>query len=138
VVRAADTLLDAARVMQAHHAGCVVVLEQTARGRVPVSPLTDHDIGVAVVAKRVDASAARVSESITRGVPTTPGMMGVAEAISVMRGQGLRRVQVVNGAGAPAGIVALDDTIDLLAEKSRGLFLVIAGARSGEVATRPV
>lgn len=137
VVLAGETVLDAARVMRAQHAGCVVVVEQTAQGQVPVGLLTDRDIVVAVVAKEVDAAAVRVSEVSTRGVLTIPEAMGVAEAISVMRRHGVRRLPVVDGAGALVGIVAVDDMIDLLAEELRGLSQVIARERSGEVAARP-
>jgi len=92
---------------------------------------------VAVAAKAVDAVAVRVSEVITRGVLTIPEAMGVAEAISVMRRQGVRRLPAVDGAGTLVGIAAVDDRIDLLAEVLHGLSQVIARERSGEVAARP-
>jgi CBS domain-containing protein len=137
VVRAEETVLDAARVMRTLHAGCVVVVELGTQGPVPVGLLTDRDIVLAVVAKEVDPSAVRVSEVITRGVVTIPESTGVVEAISVMRGHGVRRLPVVDSSGGLVGLVAVDDMIDLLAEELRGLSQVIAREQSGEVATRP-
>ena len=137
VVRAEETVLDAARVMRTHHVGCVAVVELGTQGPVPVGLLTDRDIVLAVVAKEVDPSAVRVSEVITRGVVVIPESTGVAEAISVMRSHGVRRLPVVDSSGALVGLVAVDDMIDLLAEELHGLSQVIAREQSGEVATRP-
>ena len=40
---------DAARLMHQQHVGCLVVVEETKAGRVPVGMLTDRDIVTAAV-----------------------------------------------------------------------------------------
>jgi CBS domain-containing protein len=104
--------------MREHHVGCVVVTEETAKGRSPVGMLTDRDLVVGLVA--VDVSyleRAVVRDLMQRRVISVDVNDSLYQVVRVMRSYGVRRVPVVNGDGVLQGIIALDDLIDHMAEE---------------------
>jgi len=111
------SILDAARLMRDHHVGCLVVVETRGESVEPVGIVTDRDIVLEVIAEGVDLN------TVTTGDIMTFALLKVAEADSVfdtaqrMRARGVRRVPVVSAAGALAGIIALDDILQLLSEE---------------------
>src|SRR3990172_12628772 len=64
------SLTDAARLMREHHVGSLVVVDETAQGRVPVGMLTDRDIVVAAVAGGGGPPAGGRGGGEPRGRPT--------------------------------------------------------------------
>ena len=118
VIVTRDTgLAEAARLMREHHVGSLVVVLERAGKRVPVGILTDRDIVVAVVAKALDARALTVGEAMSAGLHVVREQDGLAEVLRAMREHGVRRMPVVAADGALAGILTVDDLVELVAEE---------------------
>jgi CBS-domain-containing membrane protein len=131
-------LAEAARLMRDHHVGSLVVGDETTGGRVPVGMLTDRDIAVAVVAKDVDPRTLRVGEIMSGEPLTVREQDGVLDALRLMRTHGVRRVPVTDAKGKLAGILALDDVLEAVAEQLGDLARAIASERAHEARARPV
>lgn len=110
-------LVEAARLMREHHVGSLVVIADRASDRIPIGLITDRDIVVAAMAKEVDPKTLTVGDVMSAGVLVVREQDGLTDALRVMREKGVRRVPVVTRSGALAGILALDDVLELVAEE---------------------
>lgn len=128
---------DAARLMRTHHVGCLVVVEDTALGRVPVGLLTDRDIVTAVVARDVDPRTLRVEDMMSSHPVTVLEVDSLLDALAAMQRAGVRRVPVVDPQGVLQGVLSLDDVIELVGEQLHRLVQVLASARRIEPLRRP-
>ncbi len=108
-------VIDAAARMREEHVGDLIVVEERAGHRIPVGILTDRDIVIAVVAKRVATSAVTVGDAMSAQLLTVHQDNGVEHALREMRRAGVRRAPVVDGSGALIGVLSIDDVIDHLA-----------------------
>jgi len=118
VVAYRDTSLsEAARLMREHHVGSLIVVVDRAKERVPGGLLTDRDIVVAAVAKELDVRRLTVGEVMSAGVFVVREQDGLAEVLRAMREHGVRRVPVVTPSGALAGLLTIDDLLELVAEE---------------------
>lgn len=136
VVARRDTgLVEAARLMREHHVGSVVVIQEEPAGRVPVGVLTDRDIVVAAVAKEMDPAKLTVGDVMSAGALVLREQDGVADALRVMRQKGVRRLPVVKNDGTLAGVLAIDDVLELVAEEMDSFVhtLRAEGAREARV-----
>ena len=109
VVRRDEPVTEAARRMREHHVGDLVVVDEKPGGRVPVGILTDRDLVIEVIAKGVDL-----------------------DTIKIMRAKGVRRVPVVSRNKTLAGILAVDDLLDLYSEQIADLTALIAREQKRE------
>ncbi len=103
-VASTATVLDAARVMNDHKIGSVLVMYE---GRM-VGILTERDILTRVVAKQADPAATRVTEVMTRKVLTCRPNTRLNEARLVMRERRIRHLPVLEGERV-AGMVSIGD-----------------------------
>jgi CBS domain-containing protein len=110
-------LVEAARLMREHHVGSLVVVVDRLSERVPVGILTDRDIVVAVVAKEVEPRTLTAGDVATGELLTVREQDGIPDALRLMREKGVRRVPVLTHSGALAGILTIDDLLDLMAEE---------------------
>ena len=108
-------VVDAAALMREEHVGDLIVVEERAGRRVPIGILTDRDIVVAVVAKRVAVSSVTVGDAMSTELLTVHEDNGVEHALREMRRGGVRRAPVVDAAGSLIGVLSIDDVIDHLA-----------------------
>jgi CBS domain-containing protein len=60
----------------------------------------------------------------------------VLDALKIMRRRGIRRLPVLTRAGTLAGIVTIDDLLELVAEQLDDLVKAIASEQSREVRAR--
>ncbi len=126
VVIEADASIDAAvKLMRENHVGDIVVVERRGNLRIPVGMLTDRDIVVEVLAESVDPATLSVRDIMSAPVVTAPEHEELAVVIGLMRSHGVRRVPVVNAAGGLAGIMTVDDILEILAEQMNGLVSLI-------------
>lgn len=116
VIERDASILEAARLMREYHVGDVVVTEPRQGGPVPVGILTDRDIVVGLVAKEVDLKTIAVGDAMSFELLTVREDEDLLPTIEQMCSRGVRRVPVVNSAGALVGILAVDDLIELVAE----------------------
>lgn len=119
MVRADNSVEEAARLMRARNVGAVVVVADGS----PVGLLTDRDIAVEVVARGKDPAAARVGEVMKEHPTVIREDAGIFDAARIIGMKGVRRLPVVNKAGELVGIISLDDLLMLL------------GSEMGQIAT---
>jgi len=99
-----SSLADVATLMRDNNVGSVVICDA---GR-PIAMITDRDIGLAVAADGVDKGQ-KVQPYAAQPLVTGHTEMDVEEAAAVMVQNRVRRLPVLDGDGALAGIVTLDD-----------------------------
>ena len=62
---------------------------------------------------------------------------GITDALRVMREKGVRRLPVVSASGALAGILTIDDVLELVAEEMDGFVRTLRSERQRESRARP-
>jgi CBS domain-containing protein len=129
-------LVEAARLMREHHVGSLVVVVDRLSERVPVGILTDRDIVVAVVAKEVDPRSLTAGDVAAGDLVTVREKDGIPDALRLMREKGVRRVPVLTHSGALAGILTIDDLLELMAEELGAFACTIDRERVRETRAR--
>ena len=136
-IDAAQGVVDAATLMRHEHVGDLIVIESRRGASVPIGILTDRDIVVGVVAKRVAPDSVTVGDTMTRDVLTVREDASLEFALREMRRRGVRRVPVVRASGDLVGIIAADDIIQHLAMQLGRLADVIRLEQDAELRARP-
>lgn len=118
-IRRHEELSTAAWVMRERNVGCLVVVESAgnAGGWRPVGLLTDRDIVTHVIARERDPHNVVVEEAMTRHPASVSKDATVEESLRRMRSANVRRVPVVDERGRLAGILALDDIYEHMAQR---------------------
>jgi CBS domain-containing protein len=129
-------LPDAAKLMRDNHIGSLVIVDESDRGRIPVGMLTDRDIAIAVVAQALDPRTLTAGEVMSGELVTADEQDDMLDTLQRMRRRGVRRVPVLTAAGTLAGIVTLDDLLELVAEQLGDVVKAIATEQSREARTR--
>lgn len=111
------TISEAARLMRDQHVGSLIVTETTADVVQPVGIITDRDIVVEVIAEGVEVDAVTVGDIMTYALLKVHEQESVFDTAQRMRARGVRRVPVIATNGKLAGILALDDILELLSEE---------------------
>ncbi|WP_129774902.1 CBS domain-containing protein [Peristeroidobacter soli] len=109
-----EGITDAARLMREHHVGFLIVHRLGDDLRRPIGVLTDRDMVVEVLAKKIDPEALRVDDVMTRDPLVAREDEDVSDLLQAMRLNGVRRVPVVDSRGALTGVIAIDDAFDLI------------------------
>jgi len=130
-------LAEAATLMREQHVGDLIVVETRGSASVPVGILTDRDIVVSVVARRVTPESVTVADAMTRDLLTVREDASLEFALREMRRHGVRRAPVVRANGDLVGIIAADDVIQHLAEQLSHLADLIRIEQDAEQRTRP-
>jgi predicted transcriptional regulator len=130
-------VVDAAARMRDEHVGNLIVVETRAGGQLPVGILTDRDIVVGIIAKRVAPDAVTVADAMTRNLLTVREDASVEFALREMRRYGVRRAPVVRANGDLVGVIAVDDIIEHLAKQLGRLAELIRLEQDAEQRTRP-
>jgi CBS domain-containing protein len=137
VAQRVTTLVEAARLMREHHVGCLVVVEESSAGQVPVGVITDRDLVTAVLARDVDVRALRVDD-VASGEPVViREQASLPDALALMQAKGVRRVIVTDEAGLLQGVLALDDVIEAAAEQMQAIAKALTSGRPREAQRRP-
>ena len=127
---------DAARLMRECHVGDVVIVEERNGKRVPTGVVTDRDIVVEVVALDVPLDSLEIGDIKSQELIVIRESDDVFEARELMQRHGIRRVPVVDKYGALAGIVTLDDLLEILTEEIGSMTKLISREQSRETNAR--
>jgi CBS domain-containing protein len=111
-----ETIGAAARRMAEYDVGTIVVLEGDRHRAVGI--LTDRDIAIRGVARKVDPEATPVSALMTAPVQSIGEHTPIEQALSRMAIAGARRLVVTDEADRVVGILSLDDVLDLLVQET--------------------
>lgn len=121
-------IVAASRLMRDQHVGFLSVYRQGDEVHRPVGVLTDRDIVLQVTAAGRDPRATKVHDVMTRQPLIANESDELRDILQVMRLAGIRRVPIVDAHGAPVGIIAIDDAIELIT----GLLCDISGSIGSE------
>ena len=127
-----STIFEVAQLMRLHHVGDVVIVDDREEGRVPVGIITDRDLVVELLADGVDLDAVTAGDVMSYELVTARTDDSIWETLKRMRGQGVRRIPVINDQGGLEGILSLDDILELLADELSMLAKVPTCAQTRE------
>jgi CBS domain-containing protein len=113
-----ETVRAAGNRMAARNVGTLVILDQTGR---PAGVVTDRDLAIRVVGMGRDPGLVTVGEVMSRDPATVGEESPIEEALECMRCHGVRRIPVVRSDGSLAGILSIDDVLELLIEEFRSM-----------------
>ena len=116
----------AARLMREHHVGDVLVVEERNGQRVPVGIVTDRDLVIEILATDSDPDQFRVADIMTGELLTAREGDDTMATLQRMRNAGVRRMPVVNSDGGLAGIITVDDYINVFAEQMEDLVRLVS------------
>lgn len=110
-VPSTKTVHDVAAIMRERHVGAVLIVDKDR----PVGIVTDRDIVLRSVADARDAKTTPVTDVMSTGLTVVRREDKLDDAVSAIRSAGVRRVPIVDAAGAAVGMVTLDDLVVLMA-----------------------
>ncbi len=125
-----------ARLMRQHHVGCLVVVEDGSDPPTPVGMVTDRDLVVEIMAENVPVERLGIGDVMSNELASAREDEGVWDVIQRMRAKGVRRMPVMDLGGGLAGIVTMDDMVELLAEELSDLARLMHRERHREQETR--
>lgn len=131
-----SSIENAAKLMRDNHVGDVIVTEHKNNKHFPVGILTDRDIVIEILAEDVNTDDITVKDVMSGELISAYEDDHVIETIERMRNKGVRRIPVVNRDGGLEGILAVDDTIELVAELLTDLVKLFKHEFNREVKTR--
>lgn len=133
-----ESVVEAARRMRQGHVGDLVVVSGGPQACVPIAMLTDRDIVIEVVAQAPEAlQTLLIGDVALRPAVTIREDADVAEAIALMRREGVRRLPVVDTHGRLIGLVSRDDLLELVADELRLLVRIVGRGEAFEREERP-
>jgi CBS domain-containing protein len=137
VITTADTeILEAAKLMRAHHVGDLVVVEQRGEATVPIGIVTDRDLVIEVLAQEIEPKAITVGDVMSGELVTARAGDDLWSVLNRMRQLGIRRLPVVGEGGELVGILTLDDVLELLSEGLMDLVKLIKRELTEEASNR--
>ena len=113
------TLAMAAREMEAHNVGSLVVIDEN---QMIMGIVTDRDLAMALGSGHDGSSMVKMVMSAN--VVTIPDHATLDEAAAAMDSRGVRRLPVADEMGHPIGIICLDDLFRYLTQET----ITLAGA----------
>jgi CBS domain-containing protein len=126
----------AAKLMRQYHIGDVIVTREEQGRRVPLGIVTDRDIVLGVVATELSPGTLTVGDIMGQELVTAGETEDVFDAVQRMRNKGVRRIPIVQPDGSLAGILSIDDVIEILAEEMNQLARLISREQLHEQETR--
>lgn len=136
-IGADEGVAEAAARMREEHVGNLIVVSRRGTVHVPIGILTDRDIVVAVLAKRVPPDSVTVGDAMSRNLVTVRQDDELEGALREMRKHGVRRAPVVGPSGELVGVLAVDDVIQHLATQFGRLADLIRQEQDAEFRARP-
>ncbi len=112
---------EAIEVMRSYDVHDVIVVENKEGKPFPLGILSCHDIVMKAFSKKATARDLLVRDIMTSHPVTCEEDLGINETISLMQKNDIKRLPVVDTAGALVGIVTASDLFGILSEEFSGL-----------------
>ena len=136
IIRANESVVEAARLMKKYHVGCLVVVEERGTDRVPIALVTDRDLVIKGMAEASsDLETMKVNEVMSQGVTTARDTEKMYDVRKKMRARGVRRIPVVDAAECLQGIIAFDDMVERMAQELSDLAQLVSREQQRESET---
>ncbi|MCW5593817.1 MAG: CBS domain-containing protein [Burkholderiales bacterium] len=126
---------EAAKLMRENHVGSLVVSKNT-YGRKPLGIVTDRDMVVEVMAADLDYRTLTVGEIMGDKLVIAKEADDSLDTLKLMRASGVRRIPVVTEKGDLAGIVTVDDLLEIVAEELEDIVHAIGNEQHKETKRR--
>ena len=136
VVEPETTALVVAQTMRRDHVGALVVVDALDKTR-PVGIVTDRDLVPDLMAEDLGAAVFTAGDIMSVDLVLARPDMDAMDAAQLMSTHGLRRLVITDDEGHLAGLVTLEDVLDLLARELLSLSASLANARQREQRQRP-
>ena len=135
VVEPETTALVAAQLMRRHHIGALVVVDAQEKNR-PVGIVTDRDLVLELMAEGLDPAVFTAGDIMSLNLVLARPDMDAMDAVKLMEAHQLRRLVMADEAGRLAGIVTLEDILEVLSRELADLAAGLAEARDRETGQR--
>ena len=132
-----ETVLAAAKLMRQNHVGAIIVVDKRDDCLVPVGIVTDRDLVMEVLATELDQKTVTVGDIMAPDLFTVKENTETFEAIQFMRSKTIRRLPIVNEAGALVNLLTLDDVLELLSNEMLDLSKLVRYEKKKEIRHRP-
>ncbi|HKK07795.1 MAG TPA: CBS domain-containing protein [Gemmatimonadota bacterium] len=119
-----ESVRDAAVRMGRQGVGTLVVVDEEAR---PIGIVTDRDVAIRCVGGHLDLDVTEVADVMTAPVRGVPEDTPIEDALARMAAAATRRLVVVDARDRLAGLLAMDDVLDLLAEEASDIGRLLGG-----------
>lgn len=128
-----EMIIDAAKRMRTSHVGDLVVVEPRNGRHMPIGIITDRDIVMSVVAGDPQhMHCLLVSDVMNTDLITAQEQDTIETGLQKMHEHGVRRLPIVDGAGALVGILTLDDVLQYLTAQQNELVALVAKEQQHE------
>ena len=117
IVEQTVSVTEAAKLMRHHHVGDLVVVEKQAELSRPLGIITDRDIVIEVVARKIEPDSLTVKDVMSADPARVAESTSLLDTLETMKQRGVRRVLVVADDGSLQGLLSADDAIELIAEQ---------------------
>jgi CBS domain-containing protein len=120
-------VLEATEMMEEMNVGSVIVIQNDR----PVGIVTDRDVVLRVVNKKLDPAECSVGDIMSLEVVTLKQSTGLYDALEQIKesGSSVRRFPIVDENGTIKGIITLDDVIYLLGKEMSDVATIIESER---------
>jgi len=136
IIRANESIVEAARLMKKYHVGCLVVVEERDTDRVPIALVTDRDLVVKGMAEASsDLETMEVSQVMSEGLMAARDTERMHDVRKKMRARGVRRIPVVDAEDRLQGIIAFDDMVEWMAQELTDLAQLVSREQQRESET---
>jgi predicted transcriptional regulator len=128
-----EMIVDAAKRMRTSHVGDLVVVEPRDGRHMPIGIITDRDIVMSVVAGDPQhMQYLLVGDVMNTDLITAQEQDSIETGLQKMHEHGVRRLPIVDGAGALVGILTLDDVLQCLTAQQNELVALVAKEQQHE------
>ena len=133
IIRANESVLEAARLMKQYHVGCLVVVEERGEDRIPVALVTDRDLVLKGIAEAPgNLETMQVARVMSEGLVTARDTERMYDVRKKMRARGVRRIPVVDAQDRLQGIIAFDDMVEWMAQELADLAQLVSREQEHE------
>ncbi|MGZ3726906.1 MAG: CBS domain-containing protein, partial [Pseudobdellovibrio sp.] len=94
------TLFEAAKVMRDKHVGNVVIVEEKNGKSIPVGLVTDRDLVINSIAKKLNPESVKISEIMNKKIVTATEDDDFSDLVKYISEEGVGRLPIVDASGA--------------------------------------
>ena len=131
-----SSLVEIAQLMRQHHVGSIVIVEPKGQNNIPIGIITDRDIVLEIIAPTLDLDAVTAGDVMSNELLVAREVDGLWETLKRMRSHGVRRVPVINDEQVLAGILSVDDVLEILSNEFSELIKLINNEHHKEETVR--
>lgn len=132
-ITADQSICACALQMRLDHVGSLVVVDEN---QTPLGMITDRDIAIEVVARKLNSENLTVKDIMTTPVVTATPTESMVVALARMREFGVRRLPIVDEQGKLVGVISNSNLVEELSGLLDSLVRNIHSSKTREVALR--